>query len=170
MYENLFTSNIFFIIALAQFYRLKFIDTNIFRFQQRNLPAEGEPPISTWAPNYSLPEETKVDDLVKQEKLETTTISGEHARNPKMCSKSIQCSQCLKSFSRPCRLRDHMMIHMGEKPYSCSECSKSFSTPDGLKTHFRTHTGEKPYRCSYCSKSFYSSSSWKLHLRTHDIR
>ena len=92
---------------------------------------------------------------------------GKGTTSEKAAQKSIHCTQCQRSFSRPCRLRDHMMIHMGEKPYCCFQCPKTFCTPDGMKMHVRTHTGEKPYSCSYCSKSFSSSGNRKLHLRTH---
>ena len=147
----------------------------LLRYEDRVLAVKEEPRFSPATESSSTYDQNAE---VKQEKLpifqpgirpeETgSSMKREMKAKSQMGRKSIHCSQCQKSFSRPCRLRDHMMIHMGEKPNCCTLCWKSFSTPDGLKLHLRSHTGEKPYSCTYCAKSFSSLNNQKLHLRIH---
>lgn len=82
---------------------------------------------------------------------------------------SASCSICRKVFRERHKLKRHMMIHTGEKPYTCIHCDKAFSLEYNLNTHIRVHTGEKPYRCDYegCGKSFTQSGNLKTHKKTN---
>ncbi|XP_055638722.1 zinc finger protein 354A-like [Toxorhynchites rutilus septentrionalis] len=75
-----------------------------------------------------------------------------------------ECHVCHKSFSD---LRQHMLLHDGEKPYKCDICSKSFFNASTLKTHYRVHSDENPFRCTTCTKVFDNARSLELHYRTH---
>lgn len=77
---------------------------------------------------------------------------------------SHECHVCHKSFND---LRQHMLLHDGEKPYKCDICSKSFFNASTLKTHYRVHSDENPFRCTTCTKVFDNARSLELHYRTH---
>ncbi|OMJ75694.1 hypothetical protein SteCoe_25101 [Stentor coeruleus] len=81
----------------------------------------------------------------------------------------VSCTVCNKNFKEKHKLRRHMMVHTGEKPFPCSFCGKSFALEYNLKTHMRVHTGEKPYKCEYqsCGKTFTQSGNLKTHIRTN---
>lgn len=75
-----------------------------------------------------------------------------------------ECHVCHKTFSD---LRQHMLLHDGEKPYKCDICSKSFFNASTLKTHYRVHSDKNPFRCTTCTKVFDNARSLELHYRTH---
>ena len=81
---------------------------------------------------------------------------------------TIQCPECNKNFKEKHKLKRHMMVHTGEKPFPCYMCGKKFSLEYNLRTHYRIHTGEKPFLCEYpqCGKSFTQSGNLKTHAKS----
>ncbi|XP_075694015.1 zinc finger protein 408 isoform X2 [Rhinoderma darwinii] len=78
-----------------------------------------------------------------------------------------QCGICEKQLANICSLRNHMLIHTGEKPYTCAECGSTFRHRGNLRIHQRLHTGEKPYKCQYCGDAFPQQPELKRHLIIH---
>ncbi|KAJ8290257.1 hypothetical protein GJAV_G00010570 [Gymnothorax javanicus] len=52
---------------------------------------------------------------------------------------SHQCNTCLKYFATPYKLRRHILIHTGQKPFSCRVCGKRFRQRAHLVLHNHTH-------------------------------
>ena len=47
----------------------------------------------------------------------------------------------------------------------CDLCGKNFSSKSALKQHILIHSGEKPFKCNFCNKSFNDGSSMRRHRR-----
>ncbi|XP_015854297.1 zinc finger protein 42 homolog [Peromyscus maniculatus bairdii] len=81
------------------------------------------------------------------------------------------CAECGKAFTEGSKLKRHLLVHSGERPFQCTfeGCGKRFSLDFNLRTHIRIHTGEKPFVCPFdgCQRSFIQSNNLKLHTLTH---
>ena len=60
------------------------------------------------------------------------------------------CQVCKKTFSRSSLLKQHSVIHMGNKRFKfrCEVCGKMFRTRSHLRDHTRIHTGLSVIFCS----------------------
>lgn len=73
---------------------------------------------------------------------------------------------CGKTYSKACKLEEHLRSHTNTRPFICNQCGKSFLRNGHLKRHHTTaHTDEKAFICLWpdCKKAF----SLKHHLRRH---
>ena len=78
-----------------------------------------------------------------------------------------RCEHCGKSFHRRPALRNHLLIHTGEKPHQCSVCSVAFNQKGSLITHMRLHTGDKNFICDKCGRRFNTNIAMITHQRRH---
>ena len=52
-------------------------------------------------------------------------------------------------FIQNSNLDQHIIIHIGEKPYQCTHCEKTLSNKKDLNCHMSNHSGDKPYQCCF---------------------
>ena len=72
-----------------------------------------------------------VETLPKQEDAVTKSNEGKVVL--------IQCDQCQKYFGSKSSLKNHMVVHMEEKPFKCTFCGKEFTQNGNMKTHVQKH-------------------------------
>ncbi|XP_034233323.1 zinc finger protein 354A-like isoform X11 [Thrips palmi] len=141
--------------------------------------------------NSSLPSPSGVPDDLRSAKnkpkqKKKKTVRGERSVLCHVCSKMMkpqklrahlrihsgekpyECKVCNRKFGQTSNLRNHMStIHSEEKPHECSICGKKFKVMKNLKAHLEFHRGEKRYECRICSKKFRLPSGLKKHARVH---
>ncbi|XP_046863523.1 uncharacterized protein LOC124457291 [Xenia sp. Carnegie-2017] len=101
-----------------------------------------------------------------------------------VCTNPWECPRCGRKYSsedylnahmknecgKNTRLKRHVSVQTGEKPYKCEHCGKRFTQLGHLKRHGIIHTGDKPYQCENCGKRFTQLGHLKRHgLRTMNI-
>ncbi|KAM3173038.1 hypothetical protein ACTXT7_013312 [Hymenolepis weldensis] len=106
------------------------------------------------------------NDNQQQRSQSLSEVQSTNSNNGSMLKRN-QCSVCTRVFANPASLKQHMRLHLGEKPFKCRYCDKTSATMCNILTHERTHTHERPYKCLVCSADFSSSSNLKTHMRIH---
>lgn len=78
---------------------------------------------------------------------------------------------CHKIYKTKFNLRRHInSSHLKIKSYICDDCKKKFVSKQNLKEHILIHLGEKPFPCDEpgCGKKFRQGSQLAVHRKIHD--
>lgn len=87
--------------------------------------------------------------------------------SPSGSSYNTVCRYCGKNFLFESRLRRHMYVHTGERPFTCEYCGKSFNQKASLGQHVLIHSDRKPFMCNICGKQFIKKSIFLAHSQVH---
>jgi len=68
---------------------------------------------------------------------------------------------CSFRTSKPVRLKDHIKLHTGDRPFACNNCGYQMRNKSVLEIQQRTHTGEKLFACERCKSNIFSGRKIK---------
>ncbi|XP_067287859.1 zinc finger protein OZF-like [Pseudorasbora parva] len=77
------------------------------------------------------------------------------------------CKICDRPFKRLKSMKNHMLLHQGDRNYPCKFCGRRFYKSWHLAEHLRIHTGEKPFKCNKCGKGFVQWNQARSHIIKH---
>ncbi|XP_037555441.1 zinc finger protein 90 [Dermacentor silvarum] len=83
-------------------------------------------------------------------------------------SRGHECGVCGRRFKWRHCLKNHQVLHTGEKPYACSICGRKFAQRTGFLNHRRNHTAEMRFACELCPSKFRRKISLDRHKQLHE--
>ena len=108
-----------------------------------------------------------VTETVMLEPEEDSNLdSGEENQNIpiKIGVQKYGCPFCSKIMKIAQNMKNHILIHTGEKLFACQHCGKSFNQESNLKRHIMlVHTDVRPFVCNDCGETF----KLKQYLKHH---
>eukprot|EP00092_Neocalanus_flemingeri_P017907 GFUD01019373.1.p1 GENE.GFUD01019373.1~~GFUD01019373.1.p1 ORF type:complete len:658 (-),score=96.97 GFUD01019373.1:433-2406(-) len=79
----------------------------------------------------------------------------------------LKCDQCDFKATSTTKLKNHIMLHIDERPLKCPHCEKSFRNNPQLIEHVTIlHSKNQPFSCTDCGLSFYSNAQLSKHTQT----
>ncbi|GBP33052.1 Zinc finger protein 57 [Eumeta japonica] len=91
---------------------------------------------------------------------------AEHIRRYHFQVKNHECELCGKKFYVPCKLREHLAIHNGERNYQCEHCDKAYTSVKALQAHMKIHFSDR-LMCEECGHTFTQIASLRNHMNSH---
>ncbi|GAB6019575.1 hypothetical protein CHUAL_001147 [Chamberlinius hualienensis] len=90
------------------------------------------------------------------------------------CKKAWTCPDCGKFFNKHCKLKVHMLMHAGCRPFKCTfeGCDWTFTSVYKLNRHQESHCNVKDFKCDFegCDRSFTTIYNLNSHKKNHAQR
>ena len=92
----------------------------------------------------------------------------QHVKQVHERSRQLHCVECEFIFSSKYALNRHVReVHQKHQEYACSQCNKHFTQQSNLKQHMLIHLGAKPFLCKHegCQAAFTTKQCLQVHYR-----
>uniref|UniRef100_A0A5F7ZGL1 Zinc finger protein 524 n=1 Tax=Macaca mulatta TaxID=9544 RepID=A0A5F7ZGL1_MACMU len=127
------------------------------RVHSLDLPGSSDPPTSAYGVAETVPGTAPTKSLIH---MKAAAAAAAVVR-------PYRCGVCGRGFLRSWYLRQHRVVHTGERAFKCGVCAKRFAQSSSLAEHRRLHAVARPQRCSACGKTFRYRSNLLEHQRLH---
>ncbi|XP_022083895.1 transcriptional repressor CTCF-like isoform X2 [Acanthaster planci] len=102
---------------------------------------------------------------MSEDQPENGTKTKKGPRGKKGAKKKVKCALCDYTAIQGYRMKRHMRIHTGEKPFMCAMCDQSFTQKSSLKEHLWKHTAlRSSHKCPHCDTVFNQLGDVKAHI------
>ena len=79
----------------------------------------------------------------------------------------LKCDQCEFKTTTSSKLKNHLMMHLDERPFKCRDCEKTFRTNSQLTEHsLIVHSKQQTISCHECLAAFTTQSQLNKHKQT----
>ena len=79
----------------------------------------------------------------------------------------LKCDQCDFKTTTSSKLKNHLMMHLDERPFKCRDCSKTFRTNSQLTEHsLIVHSKQQTISCNECLAAFTTQSQLNKHKQS----
>ena len=99
-------------------------------------------------------------------KFKTQQSLDHHHERWHRSEKPFLCNECGESMSNEAHLKTHLKLHKSK--FVCPFCERRFLFPAHLRQHEVVHTGERPYICPTCGKTFKNKDGMTRCERIHN--
>ena len=92
----------------------------------------------------------------------------QHVKQVHERSRQLHCVECEFIFSSKYALNRHVReVHQKQAEYACGLCQKQFTQHSNLKQHMLIHIGAKPFLCQHqgCKAAFTTKQCLQVHYR-----
>ena len=92
----------------------------------------------------------------------------QHVKQVHERSRQLHCVKCEFIFSSKYALNRHVReVHQKHQEYACNLCNKQFTQQSNLKQHMLIHLGAKPFLCKHkgCHAAFTTKQCLQVHYR-----